>query len=43
MYGVKLAEKLRDVGVDVVLSYPQKPDDQYGSPANFINEKLTNK
>jgi len=43
MYGVKLAEKLRDANIEVVLSYPQQPDSEYGSPAKFIIEKLNGK
>jgi len=42
MYGVKLAEKLRAAGVEVVLSYPQHRDKEFGSPAEFILRKLRN-
>jgi len=41
MYGVKLAEKLRAAGVEVVLSYPQQRDTKYGSPAKFMIDKLS--
>lgn len=41
MYGVKLADKLDEVGVEYVLAYPQKPDDRYGSRAAFIIDKLS--
>jgi acetyl esterase/lipase len=40
MYGVKLAERLRDAGVEVVLTYPAEPETTYGSTTNFIIEKL---
>ena len=40
MYGVKLAEKLKDLGVEVILAYPGHPDETYGSPTKFLIEKL---
>jgi acetyl esterase/lipase len=40
MYGVKLAERLRDAGIEVVLTYPAEPESKYGSPTDFIIEKL---
>jgi hypothetical protein len=43
MYGVKLAEKLREKGVEVVLTYPAKPDTKYESLEEFLVEKLTAK
>jgi acetyl esterase/lipase len=43
MYGVKLAEKLKATGVEVVLAYPGKKDTKYGSPTKFLIEKLTAK
>jgi acetyl esterase/lipase len=43
IYGVKLAEKLQAAGVEVVVSYPQKPDEKYGSPTKFLIEKLKGK
>jgi hypothetical protein len=43
MYGVKLAEKLASEGVEVVLAYPGKPDERYGSPTKFLIEKLSAK
>ena len=43
MYGVKLAEKLKANGVEVVLSYPGKTDTKYGSPTKFLIEKLSAK
>jgi acetyl esterase/lipase len=43
MYGVKLAEKLESKGVEVVLTYPGKKDEKYGSPTKFLIEKLTAK
>lgn len=41
MYGVKLAEKLKLAGVEVVLTYPEKKDTEYGSPTKFLIEKLS--
>jgi acetyl esterase/lipase len=43
MYGVKLAEKLESTGVEVVLAYPGKKDEKYGSPTKFLIEKLSAK
>jgi hypothetical protein len=43
MYGVKLAEKLKATGVEVVLAYPGNEDAKYGSPWKFLIEKLTEK
>ncbi len=43
MYGVKLAEKLKATGIEVVLAYPGKEDKKYGSPKDFLIEKLTAK
>jgi acetyl esterase/lipase len=43
MYGVKLAEKLEATGVEVVLAYPGKADEKYGSPTKFLIVKLTAK
>jgi len=43
MYGVKLAEKLRDKGVEAVLAYPSHEDAEYGSPTQFLMEKLVSK
>jgi acetyl esterase/lipase len=43
MYGVKLAEKLKETGVEVVLAYPGKGDEKYGSPTKFLIEKLSAK
>ena len=40
MYGVKLAEKLQDHGVEAVLSYPGHKDEKYGSPTKFLVAKL---
>jgi acetyl esterase/lipase len=40
MYGVKLAEKLRSAGVEVVVAYPGHEDQKYGSIANFFFAKL---
>jgi len=43
MYGVALAEKLGDAGVEAVLAYPGHEDAKYGSPTNFLIKKLTAK
>jgi acetyl esterase/lipase len=43
MYGVKLAERLKATGVEVMLAYPGKADEKYGSPAKFLIEKLSAK
>ena len=43
MYGVKLAEKLKATGVEVVLAYPGQKDEKYGSPTKFLIEKLSAK
>lgn len=40
IYGLKLAEKLESVGVEVIFTYPQKPDPKYGSKEKFLIEKL---
>lgn len=40
IYGVKLAEKLQEAGVEAVLTYPGHQDEQYGSPNEFLIEKL---
>ena len=40
MYGVKLAEKLTPLGVEVVLSYPGHQDEKYGSITAFLINKL---
>lgn len=40
MYGVKLAEKLEGLGVEVILAYPGHPDETYGSPTKFLIAKL---
>jgi hypothetical protein len=38
--GMKLAEKLKSVGVDVVLSYAGHPDSRYANSAAFLIERL---
>jgi acetyl esterase/lipase len=40
MYGVGLEEKLKELGVEVVLAYPGHDDDKYGSPTKFLIKKL---
>jgi acetyl esterase/lipase len=43
MYGVGLAEVLKDNGVEVVLAYPGHEDTEYGSLEKFLIEKLSAK
>jgi acetyl esterase/lipase len=43
MYGVKLAEKLKAAGIEVVVAYPGNKDEKYGSIQTFLIEKLTAK
>jgi acetyl esterase/lipase len=43
MYGVKLAERLSSAGVEVVLAYPGRQDEKYGSISKFLISKLTAK
>jgi acetyl esterase/lipase len=38
--GIKLAEKLRAVNVEVILVYPGHPDDRYRNSADFLIERL---
>jgi acetyl esterase/lipase len=38
--GLKLAEKLKEVGVDVVLVYPGKTDEKYKNSAAFLIDRL---
>jgi acetyl esterase/lipase len=40
MYGVGLAEKLKDTGVEFILAYPGHEDTEYGSPTKFLIKKL---
>ena len=39
--GIKLAEKLKALGLEAVVAYPGKPDDKYGSISKFLIVKLT--
>jgi acetyl esterase/lipase len=41
MYGVGLAEKLKDAGVEFELAYPGHEDKKYGSVNKFLISKLT--
>jgi acetyl esterase/lipase len=41
IYGIKLAERLKPLGVEVVVSYPGNQDRQYGSKAKFLITKLS--
>jgi acetyl esterase/lipase len=43
IYGVKLVEKLKSVGVEVILSYPGQLDEKYGSITAFLIAKLNAK
>jgi acetyl esterase/lipase len=40
MYGVKLAEKMQSTGIEVVVAYPGKEDQKYGSITKFLIAKL---
>lgn len=39
--GMKLAEKLKDIGVEVVLSYAGHPDPRYPNAAAYLIDRLT--
>jgi len=41
MYGVQLAHRLGDVGVEAVVSYPGHKDAKYGSIPKFLIKKLS--
>ncbi len=41
MYGVKLAEKLKEAGVEAVVSYPGASENPYGSVTAFLIKKLS--
>jgi acetyl esterase/lipase len=43
IYGVKLAERLKEVGTEVVLAYPGAADAKYGSVTGFLIAKLKEK
>jgi hypothetical protein len=38
--GLKLAEKLKEVGVEVILVYPGKTDEKYKNSAAFLIDRL---
>jgi hypothetical protein len=40
MYGVGLNEKLKEVGVEVILTYPGNEETKYGSIPKFFIAKL---
>jgi acetyl esterase/lipase len=40
MYGVQLAKRLKDSGVEAIVSYPGQQDEKYGSIEKFLIEKL---
>lgn len=41
--GIKLEEKLKAVGVDVILVYPGRPSDKYKSSVEYLIDRLTQK
>jgi hypothetical protein len=41
IYGIKLAEKLKEAGVEVVLSYPARAEQNQPSLREFLIQKLT--
>jgi hypothetical protein len=41
IYGIKLAEKLKEVSVEVVLSYPARAEEKLPSLREFLIQKLT--
>ncbi len=41
--GIKLEEKLKAMGVDVVLVYPGRPNGKYKSSADYLIDRLTQK
>jgi hypothetical protein len=41
--GLKLAEKLQELGTEIIISYPGHEDHKYGSINKFLIEKLTSK
>lgn len=43
MYGVQLAERLKPLGVEVIVSYPGHEDTKYGSIQKYLIDKLTAK
>jgi acetyl esterase/lipase len=40
IYGIKLEEKLKDAGVEVVVAYPAREDKKYGGVREFLTAKL---
>lgn len=40
IHGIKLEEKMKDAGVEVVLSFPARKDTKYGGVREFLVEKL---
>ncbi len=43
MYGVKLAERMSEIGLDCTLSYPGHEDEKFGSIEKFLIAKLNGK
>jgi len=41
IYGIKLAEKMKPTGIEVIVSYPGHQDEKYGSINGFLIKKLT--
>ena len=43
LYGIALAERMKPVGVECVVSYPDKKDEKYGTVQKFLIAKLKGK
>jgi acetyl esterase/lipase len=43
IYGIKLAEKMQEAGLEAIVSYPGHKDEKYGSIAEFFFAKLNGK
>ena len=40
IYGLELAKRVQPLGVEIVVTYPGKPDSKYGSLTKFLITKL---
>ena len=40
LYGIKLAERMKPLGTEVIVAYPSQKDEKYGSIAAFLIAKL---
>jgi hypothetical protein len=38
--GLKLAEKCKEIGVEVVFTYPDQPHEKYKNTTDFLIERL---